>query len=63
MTTVALAERTFAVGPQRWRVDAQGHWSVYMWGWWPTGANPRGQFVAIPEDKVPYEVQSAARNS
>ena len=59
-----LAERTFAQGRNRWRVDSQGRWSVYMWGWWPTGANPRGQFVPISADKVPHAIQqSAARNS
>ena len=53
-------ERTFSRGAQRWRVDEKGQWSVYMWGWWPTGASPRGQFMPVETKKVPRELLDAA---
>ena len=53
---IVLAERTFHRGTQQWRVDSAGNWSVYMWGWWPSGANPRGQFMPIEKNKVPKEL-------
>ena len=43
--TAQLYERSFTYGQQRWTVDSSGQWSVYVWGWWPFGANPRGQFM------------------
>ena len=56
MNQIKLVEQTFSLGPQQWRVDSQGNWSVYMWGWWPFGGNPRGQFVSIEKSKVPKEL-------
>ena len=61
---IVLTDRTFSQGQNRWRIDFQGRWSVYLWGWWPTGVNPRGQFIAISADGVPNDIkQAATRNS
>ena len=58
---ITLAERTFARGQQRWRVDHSGNWSCYMWGWWPNGSNyPSGRYVSIGADKVPEDILEAA---
>jgi hypothetical protein len=56
-----LVERTFARGPQQWRVDAQGRWSTWMWGWWPDGnGSPSGRFMPIETKDVPRELIEAA---
>ena len=57
---VVLSERTFSVGRNQYRVDAAGNWSALHFGWFPTGPNPRYQWVAIAKASVPKEVLKAA---
>jgi len=62
MGDIQEVERTFARGPQRWRVDAEGNWSVQMFGWYPTGPSPRYQWHYVERDQVPDElIRRAAR--
>lgn len=58
--TVHLVECTFAHGQNRYRVNSGGEWQTLMFGWWPTGNNPRWKWEPIPADKVPSEVRGAA---
>lgn len=59
---IMLSERTFQRGEQQWRVNRRGEWSVYMWGWFPFGHNPRGQFMPIEKNEVPPElIREASR--
>lgn len=56
-----ICEKTIAYGPQRWRIDSKGNWSVLMFGWWPFGDNPRWEWSGISLDKVPKEVKEAVK--
>ena len=59
-SNIKLCERTFARGRQRWRVDAGGNWSCYMWGWWPNGSDrPYGHYVMVKKDRVPQDLLDA----
>jgi len=62
MTQVTLAARTFNRGPQQWRVDAKGNWSVLMFGWFPgnTGT-PSYRWEPIERSRVPDELIEAAK--
>lgn len=55
-----LCEQTFALGKARFKVDTEGRWQCLMWGWFPTGNNPRYQWSLIPKEKVPNEVLKKA---
>lgn len=62
MSRVVICERTFARGPQRWRVNSSGQWSTMMWGWWPDSYGfPSYRFVSVARDKVPKEVLKAEK--
>jgi len=55
--TPVLVERTFKLGPQSWRVDSHGNWSVLMWGWWPwSNGTPSWQWSSIDKNRVPAEL-------
>lgn len=60
MGGVTVCERTFALGQNRFRLDARGNWSVLPWGWWPTGSNPRYGWSSVEASKVPKEVLEKA---
>ena len=61
MNNIKLCERTFTRGPQRWRVDNAGNWSVYMWGWWPdSNGTPSGRFQPVETERVPQELLDEA---
>lgn len=56
-----LTERTYRYGKQLWRIDENGTWKVYMWGWWPdSNGNPSGRFQPIDTSKVPPEILAMA---
>lgn len=57
---VQLCERTFAVGKNRFKVNSEGQWQVLMWGWYPTGNNPRYSWEWIEKSRVPDEVLKQA---
>lgn len=61
MACVTLTEQTFTMGKNRFRVSSNGDWSALMFGWWPTGNNPRWQWSPIEVSSVPDEVKKAAR--
>ena len=57
MSQPILCERTFAWDRQRWRVDSNGNWTTWMWGWWPDShGTPSGRFMPIEKEKVPREL-------
>lgn len=62
MTQVTLAARTFTRGPQQWRVDSKGNWSVMIFGWMPghTG-HPSYSWMPVELSKVPEELIRAAK--
>jgi len=51
-----LCEQTFALGKARFKVNTKGQWQCLMWGWYPTGNNPRYQWEWIKKEQVPEEV-------
>jgi len=52
-----LVERTFQLGPQHWRVDSKGNWSVLMFGWWPdSNGTPSYRWRPIEKGRVPDEL-------
>lgn len=59
--TVKLASREFARGPQRWRVDSQGNWTVLMFGWFPgNNGTPSHQWHPVDKKQFPQELLEAA---
>jgi hypothetical protein len=50
------------VGRTQYRLRGE-QWYVHMWGWWPTGANPRWAWVDVAEDCVPDEVKALAKET
>jgi len=62
MAQVTLTEREFARGPQRWRVDSKGRWSVLTFGWFPGHTDsPSYRWQVVERERVPAELLEAAR--
>ncbi len=51
-----LCERTFSLGKAQYKVNSKNQWQCLLWGWFPTGNNPRYEWEWIEEKHVPKEV-------
>ena len=57
-----VVSQTIAVGRQRWRLNADGTWSVLMFGsFGPEQIGLCHRWMPVPPDKVPDKVRVAIR--
>ena len=63
MTECKVVSKTIQYGKQHWRLNADGSWSVLMYGFFintPQATTPRHQWVSVKTEEVPEEVKSCA---
>ena len=64
MEEATVCGKTIAYGKNRFRVDAKNNWEVLMYGSHGPNDPPVGlswKWHSIPKDRVPKEVQRAAK--
>lgn len=57
MAEARVVATTIQHGRARYRVTECGGWQVHLFGWFPTGNNPRWQWSRIDVSKVPEAVR------